>query len=214
MVEYIELNKSDYIGKGNCRHVFLYPGDSSKCIKVAFKETLIYRRSQEKNFFKKILKPFLFLYNENYIDIKLYKKLKNKNPIIWDYIPKFYGSVKTNLGDGIVVEYLADENNCVLPTVCEWIKTYGYSEELKKAIDDVWKVIIDNLIMVRCPHADNFLVKKMSSGGLKLFLVDGIGNGNLIPINEWIAPIGRKKLIKKFDRFKKSINELINDYNS
>lgn len=214
MTEYIELDKNSFIHKGECRHVFLYPNDNKKCIKVALKETLIFRRSKEKNIFKRILRPFLCMYNENYIDIKLYKKLEKKNPIIWDYIPKFYGTVKTNLGDGIVVEYLTDENGAVLPTIEDWIKKYGYSQELENAINEVWKVVIDNLIMVRCPHIKNFLVKKMDNNKLKLYLVDGIGNGNFIPVNEWIKSVGRKKLIKKFNRFKESIQKLINGNNS
>lgn len=208
--EFINLNKNDFIHKGNCRHVFLYPNDNTKCIKIAFKETLINRRKQEKNIFKKILKPFLFCYNENLIDVKLYKKLKNKNPIIWNYIPRFYGTVKTNLGDGIVIDYLTDKDGKVLPTVKDWILNNGYSQELDDAINEVWQVIIDNMIMVRCPHFENFLVKKLDDGKLRLYLVDGIGNGNLIPLNEIIKSIGRKKMMKKFNSFKESIQKLLN----
>ena len=158
----INLDKNLSIANGNCRNVFLYDG---KCIKISLKETLIKRKNElkKKNKFKWFFKPLLKWYDENYNDIRFYKINSNKKDI-YNYIPKFYGICKTNLGIGIVVEYMIDKNGDKLPTISEYIKKHGVNEELTEAIKNLWNIMISNNIQIRAPHAENFLV---SGGGYR-----------------------------------------------
>ena len=201
MKDSIILNKNDAIAKGNCRHVFRY--NDNKCVKVALQETLEYRRQQQKkkSFLKFLFKPFLRNYNENYDDLRFYKRIifQNKEDI-YNYIPRFYGTVKTNLGMGIVTELLSDEAGGGLPTLLEYTRKNGISQDLIDAIKDIWQNLIKYNITIRAPHTNNFLVKS-NNGKLQLFMIDGFGSCNLIPLNDYIPFLGRKKIRKKYNTF-------------
>ena len=134
-MDFIELDKSEAVARGNCRHILLY---NNKCIKVSLKETLQYRREQQKrkNFIKYLLKPFLKNYDENYKDLKFHRINKNKEDI-YKYIPKFYGICKTNLGMGLIIEYLTDKNSDKLPTLQEYIHKNGFNNKLLLAINEL-----------------------------------------------------------------------------
>ena len=196
-MDFIELNKSEAVARGNCRHIFLY---NNKCIKVSLKETLQYRREQQKkkNFIKYLFKPFLRNYDENYKDLKFYKINKNKEDI-YKYTPRFYGICNTNLGNGLIVEYLTDENNKKLPTLQEYIQQNGVSNKLLLAINELLTVLINNNVQVRAPHSNNFLVKEVENNLLRIYMIDGFGSPNLIPFYDFVPFFGKKKIRKKFD---------------
>ncbi|MDR2099710.1 MAG: hypothetical protein LBP40_02630 [Campylobacteraceae bacterium] len=81
------LSEKEFIGKGQDRKCYIHPKNSSLCIKM-----LIERESLAKKQFSREIK-----YNE---------KLKKQNiPIL----PKYYGKVSTNMGDGYLFEFIKDE---------------------------------------------------------------------------------------------------------
>lgn len=114
--------------------------------------------------------------------------MNRKNPEIYSNIPKFYGTVETNIGNGIVVEYI--DNSVSLEN---FIKSYGVTQELLLALKEMFNIFIKNNIEIRDFKSDNYLVKNID-GKLRVYIVDGLGNANFIPISEWIPYFGRKKL--------------------
>ena len=149
-------------------------------------------------------------YNENYYDLRFYKINLHKKEI-FDYIPKFYGICKTNLGIGLVVEYMVDTNNNKIPILKEHINKNGINDNLLEAIKKLWTVIIDNNIQIRAPHSENFLVKN-DNNNLKIYMIDGFGSPNLIPLLDYIPCLGKKKIIKKFNLFIKSLKNEFPNY--
>lgn len=98
------LEKNKFLARGS--HRFIYTHETIgkyKCLKIALPEGQKILRSQNKHWYKRI-KP-LSCFNENKKEIKGYKVLNKKNNEIFEFIPRFYGVIKTNLGKAIVVDY-------------------------------------------------------------------------------------------------------------
>lgn len=205
----INLDKNASIAHGNCRNIFLY---DNKCIKVSLNETLIRRRDElkNKNKIKWLFKPFLMFYNENYYDLRFYRINSHKKEI-FEYIPKFYGICKTNLGIGLVVEYMVNKDNSKMPTIKEYINENGINNDLLEAIKKLWTVMLNNNVQIRAPHAENFLVKN-ENNNLKIYMIDGFGSPNLIPLLDYVPSLGKKKILKKFNLFIKSLKNEFPNY--
>lgn len=205
----INLDKNTSIAHGNCRNIFLY---NNKCIKVSLNETLIRRKNElkKKNKIKWFFKPLLMFYNENYHDLRFYRINLHKKEI-FEYIPKFYGICKTNLGIGLVVEYMINTDNTKMPTIKEYINKNGINNDLLEAIKKLWTVMLNNNVQIRAPHSENFLVRNDSSS-LKIYMIDGFGSPNLIPLLDYVPSLGRKKILKKFDLFMQSLKNEFPSY--
>lgn len=204
----IILDKEEFLAKGSHRAIFLYPNDKNKCIKVVFSEGQKALRKRNKHWYKRI-RP-LSWFNENKKEIKAYKKLQNKNDIIYNFIPRFYGEIKTNLGKGIVIDYI-DNASCLK----KYIIKSGINENLIKALHEIFDTFLENNIQIRDPHLDNFLIKELDNGELKIFFIDGLGNNCKIPFSDWFDFLGRiqiKRRIKKLiNNIKKEFPEYINN---
>lgn len=185
------------IAEGSSRQIYQYPDDLSKCIKITTEEGKLYHKNRNKHWYKK-LKP-LNSFDESLKEIKAYKKFKYKDSAIYNHIPKFYGIVKTNLGDGMVLDYINDS-----VSLFEFINIYGVTDDLISAMKEIFTVFIKNNIEIRDYTSNNFLVKKIN-GNLRIYFIDGLGNANLIPISELIPYFGMKKIVR---RLKKMLNNL------
>lgn len=211
-MEEITLNKNDYLAKGSHRAIYLYPLDKNKCVKIVMKERQQFMKARNKHWYKK-LRP-LSWYDENRKEIKAYKILNKKNPEIFNYIPKFYGIVHTNLGDGMLIDYV---NNSF--TLLKYIKHYGFNKTLQEELLKISTILYRNNIQTRDPNLNNYVVQVIDENRIQVKLIDGIGNSQLIPLADYITFIGQKQikrrfnkfcsyLIKSFPKYKKTINKL------
>ena len=153
--EILILNKQDLISQGGNRLVFKYPNDSTKVIKVESKIKLLRRKITNKHFWKRFRHYSRF--GENKTEIKYYNNtlLKKKKKNIFKNIPMFYGTVNTNYGEGMVVEYIKGKN------LYEYIKENGLTHNLKIAFKNLYTNLIDNCIEIRDFQPSNFIVKEM-----------------------------------------------------
>lgn len=204
----INLQKDNFIAKGNCRHVYLY--ENNRVVKVSWKETLIKRMKNKKNIFKRLIKFLPIFYDENFNDLRFY--IINKHKSIYDNIPKFYGVCRTNLGFGLITEYISD-NGKKIPTLYEYIKNFGVDDKLIFGIKTLWLNLWKNNVQIRAPHPHNFLVKKENKE-IRIYMVDGFGSPNFIPLLDFISILGRKKIIKKFNIFIKMLKEDFPEYSN
>lgn len=196
------LEKENFLAKGSHRNIYKYELDDTKCLKVVMPEGQKILKKQNKHWYKKI-RPTSW-YNENKKEIKAYKKLKNKDPEIYEFIPRFYGIVKTNLGDAMLIDYVKDAFS-----VGKYIKNYGLTNELKKELNRMFDVFYKNNVQIRDQHLDNCVVQIIDNK-IKVKLIDGIGNSQLIPIADYISFVGRKQLTKRIGKFWRNVEKELN----
>ncbi|MBQ0068082.1 MAG: hypothetical protein KBS60_07905, partial [Phascolarctobacterium sp.] len=98
MIKALYLDKDMFIAKGTQKAVYAYPGDATKCVKVK-----IIEKNDDMN---KELK---------------YRAVLTKRGKHLSMLPKYYGCVKTNLGDGYVFEYVRDFDGNVSKSLYEYL---------------------------------------------------------------------------------------------
>ncbi|MBO4957061.1 MAG: hypothetical protein J6C50_04470 [Rickettsiales bacterium] len=201
----IELIKEDFLAKGSHRNIYKYKDERDRCLKVVMPEGQKVLKQQNKHWYKKV-RPTSW-YNENKKEIKAYKKLNKKNLEIFNYIPKFYGIVKTNLGNAMLIDYITNS----IP-IGKYIKTYGLTNQLKEQLYEMFGVFYKNNVQIRDPHLDNCVIQICENNKIKIKLIDGIGNSQLIPIADYVSCIGKKQLLKRIQKLFNNIYKEFPEY--
>ncbi|MDR0677044.1 MAG: PhoP regulatory network YrbL family protein [Elusimicrobiota bacterium] len=213
------LEKDKFLTKGTNRHLYVSDEIPGKCVKIVLLDTQKFEKNNSR-WYKKIL-PLKF-FGENRREEKYYKILNKKNAEIFNYIPKLYGWIDTNLGKGLLFEYI---DNAI--SLKDYIEKFGIDDFIVTEFKNFFKIILKNNVQVRDQNIYNYLVQNIDSdtneivrgGGYKLKLIDGLGIHHLIPIYNYNKNWGRKGIIKRlnifldnllsdFSDYKKRINEL------
>ena len=195
----IILDENACIAKGSQRSVFLSPEDNTKCIKITLLKDLQKVKQCSKRWYKKLRPAHYF--SENLKEIKFYNSLKRKNEEIYNCLPRYYGEIETNIGKGMLVDYI--ENATSLK---EYITEYGISQDLLEAMKYTLNTLYKNLIYIRDQHTENYVIQKQDNK-LKMFLIDGLGNPTFIKIFNEIPFIKRHAIINKINVLMKNLKK-------
>ena len=148
----IFLTKEYFIGEGAHKAVYMYPKDASLCIKVLFE----------------------------YPDIDLereldYRRSRERRKLSTTLLPKYFGTVNTNIGMGYVFERVRDSDGSTSVTLEEFLNSMTVSLENSKMVFELLanfkrdlfkeKIITRNLVPI------NLLVQK-NEGSMKIKIVD------------------------------------------
>lgn len=146
---------SEPIGAGKERTCYIHPDDPGKAIKISGTKT----SKQTKR------------------EIKLYKSLLKRKDIQYAHLPKFYGTVKTNLGKGFVVDLIRDYDNEISKPLL-WYLKQGYPiTKFEPYLDEVKNYLINNLIIINHDlYEGNLLFQKLTKNKARLVIIDGIGD--------------------------------------
>jgi hypothetical protein len=186
----IDIDSADFVGKGLHRVCYVHPENESYCIKVVVSGD----------------------YKECQREQKYYRFLESRN-ISWEMLSKFYGVVKTNLGQGAVFDLIRDYDGNISKTLEYYLtaseKTESHYLELSRAIRILKDYLHQQKIITMTLKSKNILFKRISHEEGRLVIIDNIGNSDLIPICNYSAYLSRKKILRKWTRFE---NSLLNSY--
>ncbi len=187
----IILKENLLIGEGGRKKIYLDPRDNTKCIKITPLERKKLVKKTAKHWYKKIRS--LDSFDENIVEMKAHKNMKNRDEDAYNHIPKFYGAVETNFGWGIVVDYL---DNII--SLKDFITKYGVTDDIMTAIKEMFLNFIKNNIEIRDYTSINYMVKFINNKP-KIYLIDGLGAANLIPLHK-IPYFGKKQTIRRLKK--------------
>ena len=182
------LNKADFVGKGRHQECYRHPEDNGLCIKI-----LVSGKSIENEREKK------------------YHKHLEKRSISWEMLPRYHGEVETNLGAGSVYDLVQDYTG----EVSKNLKFYLFeSSELQrhpvalaKALADFKEYLLQQRVITRDLLPENIVCQRVNCDELKLHVVDNIGNSDFIPICNYSNFFARKKINRKWKRFKRYLHK-------
>lgn len=186
----ITLHPDMMIGKGLHRECFVHPDNNNLCIKV------VTNGNQQ----------------ETQREQSYYNLLDKKN-ITWDMLPKFHGNIKTNMGSGAVFDLIRDHDNNTAKTLGHYLKDEELLQEnydyILSALQELKHYLISQNIITMSIKPKNLLFQKQKDGQGKVYIVDNIGNSDLIAISSYSYYFGKKKILRKWINFK---NFLIKHY--
>ncbi len=182
----IELDTRALIGKGLHRECFVHPEDPARCIKIVVSGSG----------------------NENRREQAYYAELTRRG-VSWDMLPRFYGLVSTNLGEGAVFDAIRDYDNRISFTLGHYLSseqlTRLHGPALRMALDRLKAYLLEYRIITMTLKTKNILFQLTGENTGKLVIIDNIGNSDFIPLANHIPRLARWKIQRKWRRFERSL---------
>lgn len=174
----LQIN-TDKIGKGKERACYVHPDDPQKAIKI----------------------PIGSITDQSRREIKFYQKLQKRgggDP----HIPIFYGICETNLGQGIVVELIRDQDGEVSKPL-NWYLAEGYPiEDFAPYLAELKQSFLQNLIIFNHDMTiGNLLFQKTSASSASLIAIDGLGDVVVVDWFDIFPSLVRRKILRRWARF-------------
>lgn len=183
----ITLSEKDYISKGLHRKCYHHPEDSNKCIKVNYNEGAEEETNRE---------------------IAYYKHLIKRN-VSFDALPKYYGPVSTNYGNGHIFELIRDYNGETAIPLEKYFAnnslTEKYFDQLVTGLKELKSALLKDRIITMTIKSKNILFQHLSETKSRLIIIDNIGNSTFIPIANYIPYFAKSKIERTWQRFLNSI---------
>ncbi|MBR6000549.1 MAG: PhoP regulatory network protein YrbL [Oxalobacter sp.] len=180
----IDLSQSTPLGTGAHRSCYLHPDNKNLCIKVLHDVT----KSELKG-----IKNEMRYYNH----IQGYLK-------DWSGIPRFHGTVETNMGIGYVFDLITDFDGTPSVTLEDMLETCDTPEKAQKIIDLILalkKYIRDNHILTITMNPHNVLCRRISETQCVPVICDNLGRSSFLPWSHWFQSIGDNSQQKRWERF-------------
>ncbi len=180
----IDLSQCKPLGTGAHRSCYPHPENPNQCIKVLHDVT------------KRELRG---INNE----MRYYKHI-NSYLKDWHCIPKFHGTVETNMGTGYVFDLILDYDGSASATLGDVIETCETSEQAQKIADLILQLkqyIRDNHILTITMTPHNILCKRISETEMMPVICDNLGRSSLIPWSHWFTAIGDRSQQKRWEKF-------------
>lgn len=196
----LHLDENLVFGKGGRRVCYIHPSDPSKCIKVLGVKGNPAKRKNLAPWFKKL--RFLSSFDDNLREFKSFQILEKHGDVVWRFFPRCHGLVETNEGLGIVTDLIRNEDGSIPKTVRQYVATYGKTPRLVEALDTFFEFLKKEYVVTRDILDHNIIVKE-SEAELRIYMIDGFGSSEFIPISLWFKYPALIKIKRKIKRFKK-----------
>ncbi len=194
---------------GGNRQVFVHPLDSNKCIKVLLPQPGGMQYMQERSLGRWFRGESH--YNKIKRDIRGYAYIESlRNPIVYRHIPRFYGVVQTDLGNGLVAQLLRDYDGGVSQTFRSRLSmARGYDNDIQRAVAEYKNFLLQNEIIISGINWGNLLSVKIEPNQERLYACDGHGSRVLIPLERFVSPMRKAKIQRLNARLDERIAEFL-----
>ena len=193
----IDLNDSLFIAEGSHRATYRHPSDETRCLKVVKEGSLEKRRKNNRKWYKRLRK--LSSFDETHKDLQAYRQFKDNEEKL-KHIPRFYGMAETSLGSAMLLELISNEDGTPARSLARRLESGENRDELREALIVLGTHLIKHAIVVRDFSMGDVLVRENRDGKLKLYVIDGLGGTELIPISK-VPFFAQLKATRKVQRF-------------
>ena len=177
----VNIKNCEIIGEGTRRICYAYPDNPSRCIKIP--------------------KPDRSGIKQQLREVRFYEQLARRG-VQTDCIAVYYGTVDTDQGPGYVYEAIRDADGSISSLYIDVIgqKAQESPEELRGVLTELERYFFENLIVFYDINPWNIVCQRTSSGKLRPYVIDGIGDVVAIPILNWSKVLLRKKIKRRWIR--------------
>ena len=188
----VQLSSDQYFAKGSKRFCFVHPHKQKLCIKLM-------KPQEEGN-----------INNENKRDIADYLTLeKMQNSALFDHIPKFHGTINTNLGEGLLLDLIRDGDGKISQSLGDLIHLEGMTEPLKESLIKLkcWQLRENLFTTDTGPH--NVVVQKITSSNWKLFYIEGFLNKRFSLFMKHFTSFSKFMIRREHAKFDRRLNSAL-----
>jgi len=193
----IDLDNSLFIAEGSHRAIYRHPEKNDKCLKIVKAGSLEKRRKNNKKWYKRLRK--LSAFDETHKDLQAYRKFGADEEKL-KHIPRFYGMVETSLGPAMLLDLIVNEDGTPARPLASHLESGQNRSKLREALIGLGEYLVSLAIVVRDFSIGDVMVRENLNGEIKLFIVDGLGGSEFIPLSK-IPFFARRKAIRRVHRF-------------
>jgi hypothetical protein len=169
------IDDSLLINKGTNRACYVHPEDKNKCIKINISKN------------KKETKREIWYY-----------KYLEKRKVSYDMLARYYGMVKTNFGEGEVVELIRDYDGKVSKELDKYLDeelSLNQKKYIKELVSNLKTYLYNEKIYVKDLNSVNISFQRLDfNGNGRLVIIDGLSHGYYVHL---ICRISESYLLKK-----------------
>jgi hypothetical protein len=199
----LELAGLRPIASGAERLVYQHPYDPSLLVKVidfpAMAEHLSTRplRRWRKNHQRE------GAYRNHVAELAEYTAAQNVAAGRWKVpMARVLGLAQTDMGLGLLVEKITDGKGGLAPTVEQIVREQGLGEKLARELDYFFDTLADHHIILNDVSARNVVLGQNADGEPGLYLIDGFGSKQAVPVFAYSKTLNRQRILRKYHRLK------------
>ena len=202
----LSLKHLEPFGVGGRRMCFVHPDDPKKCVKVLRTDDRRTIRVKQKGL--SLPAAWRRDYDNNAHEKLILENLEKRIGLVMaEHLPRCYGTQPTDLGAGLVLDLIRDEDGAISRSLRELI-TMGYDiSKLRPSFEAFGRFLSAHLILTRSLLDHNLVVSMRSDGPGSIYMIDGLGDPAWLPLARWIPALGRAKIARRmddaWDRFEK-----------
>ena len=200
----LDLRQLSIAAAGSERDVYLHPADSSLLIKIingARRSQPDRKRAWYKRFQRDDAHRVFIMETVEYIATSARQGTHVGNVLM----ARIFGLVLTSKGLGLVVERIVDAHGNLAPTLKEVVARHGFSPELRHRVHDFIMALIDAHVIFNDVSASIIVVGFNAEGREGLYLVDGYGSKQLIPVYSWSKALNGRRILRRYDTMTKKL---------
>lgn len=191
----IEIDESQFVGKGATRYVYIHPDDPTKILKI-YRPGHTPDMIRKRRWFRQLAPDSRF--DANRRDVIENTKFRERHSFLQSNICEVFGYVETSMGSAIVAERIMNEDGQTSHTLREHV-TNGMPEDLTEPLKELYKIFGDSHVLLRDEGAGNIMVRRKAHG-IELVVVDGLGDSNVIKYATLSKELNKSKLQRKLRR--------------
>lgn len=204
-------NQTPFAGGGN-RLCFVHPDEPDRCVKVLRPHQQGHLVRQRHRIPRNLRSAKH--YDDNERERRGYDYVNSiRDEAVWLHIPRYYGRVQTDIGYGSVTQLMRDFDGAISKTLRQRLYVVGRKTQPDDAylnsINELLEFIRRTSFLSRYLTPQNILSVRLSENRERLYLIEGFGPAQWIPIVRYISILKKLKIDRIISRFEQRLKEEI-----
>lgn len=199
VVDMLSLNEQKPFAVGGRRACYVHPHHRNRCIKILLADKRPDHLRDAAAWWKRIHRNEY--YDENIQDLRIDRYLRSRHgDAIYQHLPRVFGMVQTDLGDGLEVELIRDSDGKISLSGKGYVIEQGLPRALLESVDALKVFLIKHRIQFRDPFPHNLSVQVGKNNDLRPFIVDGLARKSWPPFDRLPRSVSEPRIRKKMQR--------------
>ncbi|WP_187265393.1 YrbL family protein [Reinekea thalattae] len=189
---YLKLNELTPIAISRTRYIYEHPDNPELLVKVHRRIEISGPMSRLQHWYRNIEDRFIFL-SGNLRELNIYFQSRyNRADTLVRYIAPIEGIVDTDLGLGLVVSAVRDKKGNLAPTIGKLFRENRMNTSRAKKLRALLEQIEKTDLVIGDLNFGNIVLEQPADGEEDFYLIDGLGEKTLFPI-QTISRYARRK---------------------
>ena len=170
---------SDPIASGKERTCFRHPQDPTRIVKISTGAEDIQSRRE----------------------IAFYEQLMRRRNFDYAHLPRYYGTVETNLGRGLVLDLICDADGEISNSLLWYLQNGISLAQAERLLAELKDYLLKNLVIFNHDlFSGNLLLQKADGREPRLIMIDGLGDVVSLPWLNRLPWHARAKIERRWER--------------